>query len=153
MVYLDLLLNQLYLGTHQDGNNIDPFKDNNKRWHISGSLGTAAKPRIRMLLERMSAIKDACGEAKVVCGLPMPLYIVEWCCNNKLHLENIQEEETGEIHEAVRGNSKSCLLWAFPGGTFLDPLLAFMARMKTQRWPVSPALEESPSGRKVTPSA
>ena len=44
-VYLDLLFNQVYLGTDDDGNRVEPFKDKKKkRKKISGSLGVAAKP-------------------------------------------------------------------------------------------------------------
>ena len=35
--YLDLLSNQVYIGTDEDGNTIEPHKDNSKMWHISGS--------------------------------------------------------------------------------------------------------------------
>ena len=47
VMYLDLISNLVYLGTEQDGNSIEPFKVEGKRWHISGSLVAAAKPRIR----------------------------------------------------------------------------------------------------------
>ena len=56
VVYLDLLSNQVYLGTDEDGNSSEPFKDNHKKWHISGSLVAAAKPRIRKVLDRLSAV-------------------------------------------------------------------------------------------------
>ena len=66
IVYLDLLSNQAYLGTDEDGNSTDPHKDSQKRWHITGSLVAAAKPRLRRTLERMVAIRDACGAAKII---------------------------------------------------------------------------------------
>ena len=42
IVYLDLLSNLVYLGTDQDGNSIEPYKGEGKKWHISGSLVAAA---------------------------------------------------------------------------------------------------------------
>ena len=51
VVYLDLLSNQVYLGTDDDGNSSEPFKDDHKKWHISGSLVAVAKPQIRKVLD------------------------------------------------------------------------------------------------------
>ena len=35
-------------------------------------------------------------------------------------MDNLQEDEIRDIHEAVKINSKACLLAAFPGCTVLD---------------------------------
>ena len=93
IVYLDLLSNQVYLGTDDEGNSSEPFKDNPKKWHISGSLVAAAKPRIRKVLDRLSAIREACGTAKVICGLPIPRYVDQRCCSAENHIDNHSEEE------------------------------------------------------------
>ena len=131
VVYLDLLSNQVYLGTDEDGNSSEPFKDNHKKWHISGSLVAAAKPRIRKVLDRLSAIRDACGTAKVICGLPIPRYVEQQCCSADNHINNHSEEEISEVHEAVRVNSKACLMAAYPGCIILDPLRAFKGEADT----------------------
>ena len=47
------------------------------------------------------------------------------CCQEAAHIDNRQEDEIGEIHEAVRSNSMSCLMAAFPGCTVMDPMKAF----------------------------
>ena len=125
IVYLDLLSNQAYLGTDEDGNSTDPHKDSQKRWHITGSLVAAAKPRLRRTLERMVAIRDACGAAKIICGLPTPRYVEQGCCKSELHIDNILEEDYKGIHEEVKVNSKTCLLAAFPNCTVLDLMQAF----------------------------
>ena len=88
---------------------------------ISGSLCAAVKPRIRRMLEKMSTIREACGTATIVCGLLMPRYVTERCYSDKLQLDNVQEEEIGEVHEAVRSYSKSCLLAASPSWTLSWP--------------------------------
>ena len=64
IVYLDLLSNQVYLGTDEEGNSTDPYNDSQNRWHITGSLVAAAKPRLRRVLERLAAINEACGKVK-----------------------------------------------------------------------------------------
>ena len=125
IVYLDLLSNQVYLGTDVDGNSTDPHKDRQNRWHITGSLVPATKPRLRRILERMVAIRDACGAAKIICGLPTPRYVEQGCYKSELHIDNILEEEYKGIHEEVKVNSKTCLLAAFPNCTVLDPMQAF----------------------------
>ena len=73
----------------------------------------------------MVAIRDACGTAKLICGLPTLRYVEQSCCKNELHIDNIQEEEYKGIHEDVRNNSKTCLLAAFPSCTVLDPMRVF----------------------------
>ena len=70
----------------------------------------------------MVAIRDACGTAKLICGLPTPRYVEQSCCKNELHIDNIQEEEYKGIHEDVRNNSKTCLIATFPSCTVLDPM-------------------------------
>ena len=91
----------------------------------------AAKPRIRKVLDRLSAIRDACGTAKVICGLPIPRYVDQRCCAAEHHIDNYPEEEISEVHETVRINSKACLMAAYPGCIILDPLRAFKGEEDT----------------------
>ena len=125
IVYVDLLPNQVYLGTDEDGNNTEPHKDSQNTWHITGSLVAVPKLRLRRILERLAAIKEACGTAKLICGLPTPRYVEQSCCKNELHIDIIQEDEFKEIHKDVKNNSKSCLLAALPSCTVLDPMRVF----------------------------
>ena len=135
IVYLDLLSNLVYLGTDQDGNSIEPFKGEGKKWHISGSLVAAAKPRIYRLLDKMAAIRESCGEARILCAIPIPRYVAGCCCDKQQHLNNLEDNNIGEIHDTVRVNSRSNLLTAFPGSTIFDPLSAFMAEYNSQELP------------------
>ena len=57
--------------------------------------------------------------------IPIPRYMAGSCCMEPLHLNNLEDNNIGEIHNMVRGNSRSCLLTTFPGSTILDPLSAF----------------------------
>ena len=61
VVYIDLLSNHVYLGTDEDGNSIEPFKDKKNRWPILGSLGAVAKPQLRRILDRLEAIRAPWG--------------------------------------------------------------------------------------------
>ena len=40
-------------------------------------------------------------------------------------MDNTEEDDIGKVHAAVKANSRSCLLAAFPGCTIMDPLPAF----------------------------
>ena len=57
-VYLDLLFNQVYLGTDDDGNRVEPFKDKKKKRkkNFRKSEGGSKAYRLRRILERLSAI-------------------------------------------------------------------------------------------------
>ena len=52
-----------------------------------------------------------------------------------MHLDNQEDDDICEIHDAVRANSRSTLLTAFPGSTIFDPLAAFMAEYNSQELP------------------
>ena len=52
----------------------------------------------------------------IICGLPTPWYMSGPCCDDPLHLDNITDRELGEVHAAVRSNSKACQL--FRGAQF-----------------------------------
>ena len=95
----------------------------------------------------MSTIREACGTATIVCGLLTPRYVTERCCSDKLQLDNVQEEEIGEVHEAVRSYSKSCLLAASPSWTLSWP--SWGRRMR-QSYAASPTRRGSPCGRRTT---
>ena len=71
IIYLDLLSNLAYMGRDAEGYSTEPTKGG-KVWHIPGSLVAAARPRLRKQLDKLSAIRPACREATVMCGLPTP---------------------------------------------------------------------------------
>ena len=84
-----------------------------------------AQPCITVLANELQNY-TAFGEAKVVCGLPIPRYVDERCYSNEVHLDNVQDEEIRDVHKAARNNRKACLLAAFPDCTILYPMAAFM---------------------------
>ena len=83
----------------------------------------------------MATIRESCGEARILCAIPIPHYVAGRCCDEQLHLDNLEDNDIGEIHDAVRANSRSTLLTAFPGSTIFDPLSAFMAEYNSQELP------------------
>ena len=103
------------MGTDQDDNSVDPLRDGAKKWNITGSLKVAAKLRMKKILDKLTAIKGDVGEAKIICSLPVPRYVNTRCCDDIRLTDNIGEDNAMEIHEAVRNNSRACLL---PVGNF-----------------------------------
>ena len=53
-VYLDLLSNASFMGTNEDGLQVPPVKDGEKRWHLIGSLVACPKPRIKKIFPCLS---------------------------------------------------------------------------------------------------
>ena len=70
-VYIDALSNQLFMGSDEDGLPTEPERDGDGKWHITGSLVAAPKPRLKKLLLQLSPLREACGEATLVCSLPL----------------------------------------------------------------------------------
>ena len=71
-VYLDILSNASFMGTNEDGLQVPPVKDGQKRWHVTGSLVVCPKPRIKKILSPFESLQDVKGDAMMVCGLPLP---------------------------------------------------------------------------------
>ena len=77
--------------------------------------------QLRKQLDKLFAIRPACGEATVICRLPTPRYVSCRCCGDPLHLDNFMESEVVDVHSAVRTNSKAGLLAAMPSCKIFDP--------------------------------
>ena len=81
------------MGSDEDGFPTEPERDGEGNWHISGSLVAAPKPRLKKLLHQLTPLRDACGQATLVCGLPLGRYISGKCCRDETHLENRDDED------------------------------------------------------------
>ena len=66
-LYLDILSNASFMGTNEEGLQVPPVKDGQKRWHVTGSLAACPKPRIKKILALFEPIRKIAGEATLVC--------------------------------------------------------------------------------------
>ena len=124
-VYLDLLSNIIYTGTDEDEHQIPPHKDGNKKWHVEGSLSICTKPRIRKILASWEVVKEVCGEATLVCGLTLPRYLKEKCCEESNHIDNHGDADFQDIFLEAEEVGRGCLEATFPGAIIFEPLAAF----------------------------
>ena len=122
-VYIDNLSNQLFMGSDEDGFHTE--RDGEGKWHISGSLVAAPKPRLKKLLHQLTPLQDACGQATLVCGLPHGDYISGKCCRDETHLENRGDEDFGQILVSAIASCRGCLEAAFPGCIVFSPMESF----------------------------
>ena len=96
-LYIDLLSNAIFMGTDEDGMQIPPVKDGQKRWHVTISLIVCPKPRIKKILSMFDSLREIAGEATLMCGLPLPLYVKEKCCTDSTHVENLSDSNYAEV--------------------------------------------------------
>ena len=122
---MDLLLNVSFMGTNEDGLQVPPVKDGSKRWHVTGSLVACPKPRMKKVLSQFETVQELVGDATLVCGLPLPRYVDEKCCQGYGHIENFRDEDYTEVYAQVHETARSCLETVFPGAIFFDPVAAF----------------------------
>ena len=122
---MDLLSNVSFMGTNEDGLQVPPVKDGSKRWHVTGSLVACPKPRMKKVLSQFETVRELMGDATLVCGLPLPRYVEEKCCQGEGHLENFGDEDYAEVYVQVRETAKSSLEAAFPGAIIFDPVATF----------------------------
>ena len=96
-VYIDALSSQLFMGSNEDGLPTEPERDGEGKWHITGSLVAAPKPRLKKILQQLTPLREACGDETLVCSLPLGRYISGKCCSDEGHLENRGDEDFGQI--------------------------------------------------------
>ena len=129
---MDLLSNVSFMGTNEDGLQVPSVKDGSKRWHVTGSLVACPKPRMKKVLSQFETVRELMGDATLVCGLPLPRYVEEKCCQGEDHLENFGDEDYAEVYVQVRETAKSSLEAAFPGAIIFDPVAAFGGSRDTE---------------------
>ena len=113
------------MGSDEDGLPVEPKKDGSNAWHISESLTVAPKPREKKLLNQLECLKEACGGASLVCGLPLARYVRQKCCHCKTHLDNFGEDDYQQILLSAANLSKVCLSASFPGAIIFNPMESF----------------------------
>ena len=138
------------MGTNEDGLQVPPVKDGSKRWHVTGSLVACPKPRMKKVLSQFETVRELMGDTTLVCGLPLPGYVEEKCCQGEGHLENFGDEDYAEVYVQVRETAKSSLEAAFPGAIIFDPVATFGRSKDTRILPSYAAPAAYPSGPKVT---
>ena len=124
-VYLDLLSNASFMGTNENGLQVPPIKDSQKNWHVTGSLVACPKPQIKKILTLFESLCKSIGEAKLVCGLPLPRYVEERCCTDKGHIDNFGDSDYAEVFGQVCETAKSCLASA---ATIFDQQATFSGK-------------------------
>ena len=113
------------MDSDEDGLPTEPEQDGEGKWHITGSLEAAPKPRLKKLLQQLTPLREACGDATLVCGLPLGRYISRKCCSDEGHLENRGDEDFGQILSSAISSCRGCLEAAFPGSVVFNPTDSF----------------------------
>ena len=113
------------MGTDEDGMQIPPLKDGQKRWHVTGSLTVCPKPRIKKILSMFDSLREIVGEATLMCGLPLPRYVKEKCCTDSTHMENLSDSDYAEVFVQASEDARAYLEAAFPTAIIFDQLAAF----------------------------
>ena len=124
-MYIDALSNQLYMGSNEDGLPTEPEQDGDGKWHNTGSLVATPKPRLKKLLQQQTPLREVCGDATLVCGLPLVRYISGKCCRDEAHLENRGDEDFGQILSSAISSCRGCLETAFLGCVIFNPIDSF----------------------------
>ena len=124
-LYIDLLSTAIFVGTDEDGLQIPPLKDGQKRWHVTGRLTACPTPRIKKILSMLDSLRELVGEATLICGLPLPRYVKEKCCIDSIHIENFSDNDYAEVFVQASKDTWTCLEAAFPLAIIFDQLLAF----------------------------
>ena len=101
---------------------------------------------MKKVLSQFETVRELVGDATLVCGLPLPWYVEEKCCQGDGHIENFGDEDYTEVYAQVRETARSCLETVFPGAIIFDPVAGAMTlRIRTSC--SAPAV--CPSGPKV----
>jgi hypothetical protein len=84
---------------------------------------------LRIVAKMAVTLVKACGSAKVIVMLPLPRYVLASCCNNKKHVENLDEDDYESILTAaahvVRSLMEEELEECSRQPVFFNPVAAF----------------------------
>ena len=80
---------------------------------------------MKKVLSQFETVRELVGDATLVCGLPLPRYVGEKCCQGDGHIENFGDEDYTEVYAQVRETARSCLETVFLGAIIFDPVAAF----------------------------
>ena len=78
-----------------------------------------------------SIINCTMYNATLVCGLLLPRFVEEKCCQGDGHIENFGDEDYTEVYAQARETARSSLETAFPGAILFDPVAAFSGSSDT----------------------
>jgi hypothetical protein len=98
---LDLFSNDAYIGTTPRGFSSPPFRDERGKWHVEGAVDVAPLKSLRIIAKMAVNMVKACGHAKVIIALPLPRYVLASCCDNRKHVENLDDDDYESILTAA----------------------------------------------------
>ena len=84
-----------------------------------------------IVLHMYSIINCSMYNATLVCGLLLPRFVEEKCCQGDGHIENFGDEDYTEVYAQARETARSSLETTFPGAILFDPVAAFSGSSDT----------------------
>jgi hypothetical protein len=91
-VVIDMLSNSVICGTGTRGKPAEQFKSDSK-WHVPGSLCFEPKSVLKAVLAEAKEKIFTGISPRLVCVGPLPRYILEKCCSDPGHIQNIEASD------------------------------------------------------------
>jgi hypothetical protein len=91
-VVIDVLSNSVICGTGTRGKPAEQFKSDGK-WHVPGSLCFEPKSVLKAVLAEAKEKIFTGISPKLVCVGPLPRYVLEKCCTDPGHIQNIDASD------------------------------------------------------------
>jgi hypothetical protein len=91
-VVIDVLSNSVICGTGTRGKPAEQFKSDGK-WHVPGSLCFESKPVLKAVLAEAKEKFFTGISPRLVCVGPLPRYVLEKCCPDPGHIQNIEASD------------------------------------------------------------
>jgi hypothetical protein len=124
-VILDLLSNNCFMGTTDDGMPAPVFPMTDGRYHVPGSLITTPLSIVRKTLQNCESIVKTAKKARIILVGPSPRYVSGRCCDDETHLENYNSPDyETEILTGIETVNRALEKWAVDHDldyTLLDP--------------------------------
>jgi hypothetical protein len=112
IVIYQLLDNNVFFESREDGSRSLPSRGEDDRYHITGRLDFADHNVIKTLVNSITPLLRAGGEAEKIILSPLPRYIRR-CCRDKSHLTNKADEDyasrMGEALSDMRDSMKDLI--------------------------------------------
>jgi hypothetical protein len=87
-VVIDPLSNSAFCGTGDDGAPVQLYRDNNGKYHCTGSLSVITSHMVKKVLSSFTPVIDIFKQCRVIILSPVLRYVSSKCCDDQSHIDN-----------------------------------------------------------------
>ena len=146
-VIFQLLDNNLYFASTEEGGLIPALRDNDGNYHVEGDLTIADKTALLAVMKLCGPLWEAATGRHMVIISPLPSYVKEGCCVEHEHMPNRREVDFYQkLKQELAACSKNMKDFLFNAGLrygrVMDPMRNLRGMSADEIWGRDPVQDE-----------